>query len=146
MVLLLLGVLVMYDSRGVGASWADDGPQSGYFPFRVGLLISLASAWIAVQKIAGTSAAREVFVEPAKLRLVLSVLVPSAVYITAIYLIGIYLASALFIALFMRWQGGFTWRSVFPVALGVPGALFVLFEVWFLLPLPRGPLETLLGY
>jgi len=28
----------------------------------------------------------------------------------------------------------------------VPFALFLLFEIWFLVPLPKGPLEEFLGY
>ena len=32
------------------------------------------------------------------------------------------------------------------VSVAVPGALFALFEIWFLLPLPKGPIEALFGY
>ena len=63
-----------------------------------------------------------------------------------IFLVGIYLASAVFIAFFMWWLGKYPVAKIIPVAVGVPLALFVMFEIWFLVPLPKGPLETALGY
>jgi putative tricarboxylic transport membrane protein len=77
---------------------------------------------------------------------VLKVFVPSAIYVGLIGLIGIYGASALFIAVFMRWIGRFRWPTTIIVSLAVPFALFLIFELWFLLPLPKGPLEDLFGY
>ena len=86
------------------------------------------------------------FVSRGKLRLVLSVFIPSMIYVAATYFIGIYVASALFIGAFMYWHGRFPWTKIVPVSLLVPVAVFLLFEVWFLVPLPKGPLETLIGY
>ena len=63
-----------------------------------------------------------------------------------IKLLGLYVASAVFIAAFMVWKGRYRLLATSSVALGVPVALFLLFEVWFLVPLPKGPLERMLGY
>src|SRR5262245_47882589 len=43
--LLLLGLaaLLGYDNWRSGASWEADGPQSGYFPFYLSLLLAAAS-------------------------------------------------------------------------------------------------------
>ena len=41
---LLLGALVMWDSVRLGARWGSDGPEAGYFPFYIALLMSIASA------------------------------------------------------------------------------------------------------
>ena len=71
---------------------------------------------------------------------------PSAIYVGLIGFIGIYVASALFIAVFMRWLGRFRWPTILIVSLAVPFSLFLIFELWFLLPLPKGPLEDLFGY
>jgi hypothetical protein len=86
------------------------------------------------------------FVERAQFRDVLKVLVPAAVFVALIGYIGIYVASALFIGAFMRWLGRFRWRTIAIVSVAVPLALFFLFEIWFLVPLPKGPLEDFLGY
>ena len=60
--------------------------------------------------------------------------------------IGIYVAGALFIAFFMWRLGKYPLHIAAPVSVLIPVALFFLFEVWFLISLPKGPLETALGY
>jgi putative tricarboxylic transport membrane protein len=37
------------------------------------------------------------------------------------------------------------WAKTAAVALGVSVVFFLLFEVWFKVPLPKGPLESWLG-
>ena len=44
LILFVLGTIVVFDSYRLGSKWGSDGPQSGYFPFYIGLLICLASA------------------------------------------------------------------------------------------------------
>ena len=46
----------------------------------------------------------------------------------------------------MKWLGGYRWVTALPLAVGIPAVVFVLFEIWFLVPLPKGPLEMYLGY
>jgi hypothetical protein len=141
-----LGALVVYDSHRLGSGWATDGPQAGYFPFYVGLIICGASVWILAHTLFGKHRAGGVFVSLRKLRLVLAVLAPAAAFVAATYVIGLYIAAALFIAAFMSWQGKFSWMRILPVSLAVPILLFLMFEVWFLVPLPKGPVEALFGY
>jgi hypothetical protein len=141
-----LGLVVIFDSRRVGYGWADDGPQAGYFPFYIGLILCAASAWTLLRTAFSDHAAPGMFVSRKKLRLVLSVFFPSLIYVLAIYFIGIYVASAIFIGAFMYWHGRFPWIKIIPVSLIVPVSMFLLFELWFLVPLPKGPLEALIGY
>ena len=141
------GSVVVYDSLRIGASWGSDGPQAGYFPFLIGSALALAGLWIAARTVWGwKELAGDVFVSRAKLKPVLSMLLPSIAYVVLIQLIGIYLASALFIGAFMIWQGKYRWLPALGVALGVPIVTFALFELWFLVSLPKGPVERLLGY
>ena len=140
----LLGAIVVYDSLRVGVKWVEDGPQSGYFPFYIGLLVcgaALVNAVAAFLKVGRD----KVFVELGALKLVLTVLVPAAIYVALIAWLGIYLASALFVAFFMRWLGKYVWWKVAAVSIGNSVVFFLVFEVWFKLPLPKGPLEALLG-
>jgi len=144
--ILLLSLLVIMDSRRVGAGWADDGPQAGYFPFFIGIILCIASVWALLLAVFSSKADAGVFVSHKKLRLVISVFIPSIIYVIATYYIGIYAASAIFIGAFMYWHGRFPWTKIIPVSVAVPVAMFLLFEIWFLVPLPKGPLETLIGY
>jgi putative tricarboxylic transport membrane protein len=144
-VMACVGAVVMISSVKLGAGWGEDGPRSGYFPFYIGLFIlgsSLATLFLAIR---GNRDA-QVFVERQKLRLVFAVLVPAIVYVIAIGYLGIYVASALFIGAFMRWQGKFGMTKTLIVSAGVSLCLFLMFEVWFKVALPKGPLEALLGY
>lgn len=143
---LLVAALVIYDSHRIGFGWAAEGPQSGYFPFYIGVIIAVAAAVNLLRALLSADPGRKAFVERAQFRAVLSVLMPAVIYVGAIYFVGIYVASALFIAIFMRWLGRFSWTKLAAVSLTVPVCLFLMFEVWFLVPLPKGPLEAMLGY
>jgi hypothetical protein len=142
---LLVGALVMYDSVRLGASWGADGPRPGYFPFYVGLII-VVSALINLARAAMMRPDKnKPFVLRGQLRTVLAVLIPAALYAAAITWIGIYVSSILFIAFFMRWLGKFAWWKVAAVSIGASVVFFFIFERWFLVPLPKGPIEGLLG-
>lgn len=143
--IMSLATLVMYDSYRLGASWASDGPQAGYFPFYIGLMMFAASAIVLVRA-ALAKGPRRRFVEPEQFRLVLALLVPTGIYVVVTAFLGIYVASAIYLTYFMRVLGGYRAVVIAPVALGVPIMLFLLFEVWFLVPLPKGPIESLFGY
>ena len=140
-----LGAIVIFDSVRLGFGWQEDGPQAGYFPFYIGAILCVSALINLAAALAVARGKDGVFVEVGQLKLVLSVLVPTAVYVGLIGWIGIYVASALFVALFMRWLGKYTWWKVASVSIGNSVVFFLIFEVWFKIPLPKGPLEALLG-
>ena len=142
-VLLAVALLVIFDSIRSGIGWADDGPRSGYFPFRIGLLLAAASGVILVGQLRDRSI--KVFAERAQLSMVVQVFVPIVVYVGLIGWLGIYVASALLIGYFMRRHGRYGWPGTAAVSVAVPLVVFAVFERWFLVPLIKGPLERLLG-
>lgn len=144
--LMVLAGVVMLDSVRVGIGWAFDGPEAGYFPFYVGLIMFVASAVTFAVNLIGRNVDRSNFVERSSLRLVVKVLVPTAVYAGVMYFLGIYVASAIYICFFMMWLGKYSIRKAAPVAIVIPLILFWLFEIAFLIPLPKGPLEAAFGY
>jgi hypothetical protein len=156
LVLLAVSALVVVDSYRLGAKWGDDGPQSGYFPFYIGLLLGIASLatlgsvvmkeWRRGGKLA--FAPQRQFVGWGQLKLVLSVLVPALVYVLGVQLVGMYVASTLYITLFMRWLGHYSWVKSALIALAVSATIFALFEIWFKVPLYKGVFDALgwLGY
>ncbi len=142
----LVGAIVIYDSLRVGIRWEEvHGPQGGYFPFYVGLIICVSSAINALRALMVPAQRSKTFVQVGQLKLVLTVLVPTALYAAAVTWIGIYVSSALFIAFFMRWLGKYPWWKAAAVAVGAVAVFYLIFEVWFLVPLLKGPLESLLG-
>ncbi|MBL6077273.1 tripartite tricarboxylate transporter TctB family protein [Belnapia sp. T18] len=141
----LAGTAAIGDSLRIGTGWGADGPQSGTFPFWIGVILVAASAGTLLQAVRAR-AESGLFASWGQLRLVASVLVPTALYVAAIPFTGIYLASAALVAWFMHRLGGFGWARSMAAGLGVAVTCFLVFEVWFLVQLPKGPLESLLGY
>lgn len=145
-IMAAIGGVVMMDSVRLGMGWSEYGPESGYFPFYIGLAITLTSLCTIAITLFSKHRESGAFVERQQLADVMKVLIPSAVFVIAIGFIGIYVSAALFIGAFMRWLGRFAWHLILIVSVAVPFILFLLFEIWFLVPLPKGPLEDFLGY
>jgi hypothetical protein len=149
LVLFAIASLVIYDSARLGFRWGADGPGAGYFPFYIGLIIAVSSVVNLLQAAFGRARKRgQIFVEWQPLRQVLSVLLPAAVFVLGIQVIGIYVASAVYIAGFMLWLGGYGWIKSVLLGVAVAAVAFVTFEVWFQVPLYKGAFDPLafLGY
>jgi hypothetical protein len=148
LILLGVGLVTVYESWRLGARWTDDGPGAGYFPFYIGLVICFASAGILVQALRARATARDVFVDGPSFKRVLQVLLPAALFVAAIHFIGVYVASALYIALFMVVLGKYTGLKSMAVGVGMSALFFMMFEVWFKVPLFKGALDPtrIFGY
>jgi hypothetical protein len=140
----LLGVITVIGSLQVGIGWGAEGPKSGFFPFWIGLIVVVTSLYNLVR--AYTHGSRKLFANWHELTQVLKVVLPLTIYVGVIPWIGIYIASALLIAGFMRWIGRYGWVPVILIGVLFPVLTFVVFEKWFLVPMPKGPLEAWLGY
>ncbi|RYF35239.1 MAG: tripartite tricarboxylate transporter TctB family protein [Comamonadaceae bacterium] len=148
LLVLAMGLTVVQGSTKLGSGWTSDGPGAGYFPFYIGLIMSISAVGILVQALFGKKRNTEVFVDNQQLRQVLVVLVPAAIYVGAIKLFGLYIASAVYIALFMIFLGKFSPIKSVIAAVVVMTLFFFMFEVWFQVPLYKGVLNPLgfLGY
>jgi hypothetical protein len=147
-VLLVIGIVVIIESRRLGAGWTSDGPGSGYFPFWIGLIVTVSALGVLYQALLGKDRNTEVFVDSVQLKRVLSVLVPATVYVLGVTFLGLYVASAIYIALFMIFLGHYSPVKSVIVAVAVNAIFFAMFEVWFKVPLFKGELDPLrfLGY
>ncbi len=144
LVLMAGGLLVIWDSLRLGIGWGTDGPQSGFFPFWLAMFLLAASGVIAGQ--AWRRGGGKPFVTRAQLRPVLSTLLPAAGFVVLVQWLGLYVASAVFLGFYMRWIGRYGWIPVILLGVLFPVITFVVFEQWFLVPMPKGPLEAWLGY
>lgn len=146
--LLVLALVVTQASLKLGAGWTSDGPGSGYFPFYVGVILAIASAGTLYQALLGKKRNTSIFVDGEQLRRVLVVLLPALVFVGAIALVGIYVASAVYIAAFMIFLGKFGWVRSVVIGVVTSALFFLMFEVWFKVPLYKGTFDPLsfLGY
>ena len=144
--IFLLGAIVIYDSARLGIGWQEvHGPRPGYFPFYIGMIMCVASLVNLVIALIVPREHNRTFVEVGQLKMVLAVLLPTAVFAGAVTWIGVYTSAVLFIGFFMRWLGKYSWWKVVVVGLGTAVLFYLVFEIWFKVPLPKGPLENLLG-
>ena len=144
----LMGVVVIYGSSKLGSGWTSDGPGAGYFPYYIGVILCISGAGIMYQALLSKKKNTDVFVDGVQLKRVLSVLLPAGVYVLAVQFIGIYVASTIYIILFMVILGKYSWVKSLIAALTVNVLFFMMFEVWFKVPLYKGKLDLLsfLGY
>ena len=143
LLIAVFGVIVIAGSMKAGVNWGAEGPRAGFFPFYIGIFIVASSAinlWNGLREDNDG-----LFAEWGQLRQVLSVVIPTAIYVGSIPFTGLYVASIVFIAWFMRWLGKYPWLTVLAISLGMPIVTYFIFERWFMVPLPKGPVEEWLG-
>ena len=144
-VLLALALLLGYDNWKSGAGWAKDGPQSGYLPFYLSVILGGASLFGLFLALRTPRQSSKTFVTRDQLRRVLQVFVPTFAFVALMQWLGLYVASFLLIAGFMRFVGRIAlWKSVLTALLFVL-LMFVTFDVAFDVIMPKGPLESLFG-
>ena len=141
--MVAFGAIVIYGSLQVGIGWGAEGPKSGFFPFYLGVVIIATS--ILNMLAANTQDRRKVFADWSQLRSVLSIVIPTAIYVVAVPWVGIYLCSIILISAFMQWLGRYSIAFSAAVAVGVMVSIYLMFERWFLVPLPKGPIEDFFG-
>ncbi len=137
---IIVGAVVMVGSIKLGAKWGSDGPESGYFPFYLSLIILVCSSVTLIQSIRAKELSEESFVEKEPFRQVMAVLIPAALFVLGVQLIGIYVAGVIYITFFMVWLGKYAVWKALAVGLGVSIVLYMMFEYWFQIPLPHGSL------
>lgn len=141
----ILAIIGIVGANRAGIGWSAEGPRAGFFPFYICIAI-LISCSVNLAQIFRSENDGAVFASWDQIKKVMRVVVPTAAYVFIIPYSGIYVASALLIAGFMKVLGRYSWAASVAVGVAVPLFTFVAFEKWFLVPLPKGPLEHLLGY
>jgi hypothetical protein len=142
---LAFGAIVLLGSLRAGINWGAEGPRPGFFPFYISLFIIVPSIINLVQVWNPAVSGHGVFSTWEQLQRVMSVVVPGCIYVALVPVLGMYVSSMLLIAVFMMWLGSYGWRITAPISIGVPVIVYIIFERYFMIGLPKGPLEDLLG-
>ena len=145
-VTLAFAVLMLWDNWRTGIRWESTGPQAGYFPFYVSLILAGACVFGLVQEWRKRRAPAKAFVTRNQFRRVLQVLVPTVLFVPVTQLLGLYVASFLLISGFMIVVGRIkAWKSVLTGYI-FAAIMFGVFEIAFDVIMPKGPLERLFGF
>jgi putative tricarboxylic transport membrane protein len=146
LLLLALAALLCFDNWRTGIAWAPDGPQAGYFPFYLGLILAAASLYGLITSVVTGTGAAQTFLTRDQLRRVMQVFVPTLLFCFFTQWLGLYVASFLLIAGFMRMIGRIAlWKSLLTAFLFAI-IMFVTFDIAFDVIMPKGPLEAAFGY
>jgi hypothetical protein len=146
LLLLALACVLGYDNWRTGAGWDSTGPEPGYFPFYLCVILAGASLYGLIAAFLSRTEAAEAFVTRAQLRRVMAVFVPTLLFCLVTQFLGLYVASFVLIAGFMRLVGKIAlWKSLL-TALVFTALMFVTFDIAFDVIMPKGPLEAAFGY
>ena len=146
LVLLALAALLAFDNWRTGMSWDATGPQAGYFPFYLSLILAGASVYGILKEFAARRNESEPFVRREQLQRVLQVLAPTLAFCLLMQWLGLYVASFLLVAGFMVFVGRIAWWKSLLTALLFSVAMFATFEIAFDVLMPKGPIEALFGF
>jgi putative tricarboxylic transport membrane protein len=146
LILLALAALLGFDNWRTGISWDPTGPQPGYFPFYLALILAGACLYGLGKELLQRGEPTETFVTREQLGRVLQVFLPTLAFCLLAQWLGLYVASFLLIAGFMRWVGGIDWWKSLVTGFVFSALMFVTFEIAFDVIMPKGPLEALFGY
>lgn len=137
--LLILGLLLCWESLKLEVGWTPTGPGAGFFPFWLSVGLMICSAVVVIKGYLDRSpAAKKPFVRAGGWAPVIKVAVPAFAMVGLTEAIGLYPAAGIYIAVYMRWIGKHGWISTILVSLLLPVASYFIFDKWFLIPMPRG--------
>ncbi|WP_431283601.1 tripartite tricarboxylate transporter TctB family protein [Humitalea sp. 24SJ18S-53] len=143
--IFLIGVGGLIGSQELDTGWQSNGPQAGFFPFRVALILMAASVLVALQAWRARAAHSVAITDQAGARRVLSFALPIIGLVALSQWIGLYLGMLVYLIGTIRWQGGRPWMTSIAIGVVFTVVVFLVFEKWFQVPLLKGPLEIMLG-
>ena len=144
-VLLAMDIAVVVGALDYQIGWDDAGPQPGYFPFFVGLIIVFSSLGVLGHTIVRRRPP-ETFLTAAQVRRAAAFFLPIVAFVVVSLVLGLYVATALYLVGAMVLQGGYRLLFAILVGAGTAVAFFVLFEILFKQPLLKGPVEAFFGF
>ena len=135
---------IMLGARELDTGWSRSGPEAGYFPFRIGLLLAAAAVVILVRGLLARAESVP-YLDGAQAGRLARFAVPLAALAILAPWLGFYPAIALYVLVSVGLVGGVAWRTTLILSALLPATLFMVFERLFKMPLPKGPLGALLG-
>lgn len=138
LLLLTAGALVREASR-LPVAWTATGPGSGFFPFVLAVGVGFNAFLVLARSLRSTPAGQGgPFMPPGAWWPLLAVFLPIAAVVALIDYLGIYLGGAFYLAGYTWFVGRHRWLTIVLVSALVPLALFLIFERWFMMPMPKG--------
>ncbi len=147
-IILAIGVLVGVDAIRLGYGWGMEGPKAGFFPFLMAVILVLGCVVILKQAYEGkgTAKSNKPLTPPEAVKPVLVVLLPAIGMLVLTEIVGLYVAAIVYLTGYIRWVGGFKWRTTLLISILVPIGFYIVFDKIFLIPMPQGLFGGSLGF
>lgn len=138
-------LLLVREAMRLPIAWTASGPGPGFFPFWLAVGVTACAVAVLVRTWRAGRRRGAPFIPAGAWKPLLIVFLPMMAVVALINYLGIYLGGAVYLAGYMRLVGRHRWLQVAAVSAAVPLVLFLIFERWFLMPMPKGvALEWLL--
>lgn len=138
------GILVVIGALEHNRGWGDRGPEPGYFPFWIGLLVCAGAIGVFIQLLTKSNA-DEAFLTRGQFNRLATFTLPMIGFVLLSIYLGFYVATMAYLMFVMIAQGGYRVLAALAVSVGTAATFFTLFEIWLRVPLLKGPLEALAG-
>lgn len=147
-IIMCIGILVVYDSVRLNIGWGMNGPDPGFFPFILGMIVVIGCIYTIAQAIArkGIAKSDKPFIPKGALKPILNVIIPASLMVLLTEYIGLYISAGLYMAVYMRWIGRNRWTTVLILSISIPLITYFVFDKVFLIPMPKGSLEGIIGF
>jgi putative tricarboxylic transport membrane protein len=139
-VLIALGVLLLWESLRLGPGWGEQGPQPGFFPFVLTIMMLIGTLGVLYVNAYRHPDTRPFFEVSEEVSDLLKVGIPIAVAVFAIRWLGLYATSGVYLAFFMAWYGKFRWWQAILGGILLPLSLWLLLRWGFNIPMPMSVL------
>lgn len=139
LLLLAFGVGVIVQAEWVGTGWLRGRPESGFIPYWLGVAFIFFCLLVLAEVLWRWRRTTEpFFADREGMWSVVKVASTALLVLPLIYYAGFYAASAIYLLIYTRWVGKHRWHSTVLISIGIPIGLYIVFERWLLILLPRG--------
>ena len=134
--LVILAVVLLVESVRLGPGWGESGPQPGFFPFVLTVLMVIGAVGVMIVNVFLQPDPRPLFELSQSLSDMLRVLFPIVAAVLLIRWAGIYVTSGVYMAFFMAWYGKFRWYQAVAGGVILPAVLWGILREGFNIGMP----------
>ncbi len=142
---LLFGAAIVFGAIEYDIGWDERGPQPGYFPFWMGLLVIVGSLGTLIETLLRRRDLTGTALTSAQAGRAISFVWPILAFLVATSFLGLYVAMILYLFTVMMLHGRYRIPASLAVSVGSALVFYVLFDKWLKVPLMKGPIEAWLG-
>lgn len=142
------GTTIILGALEYHVGWGDRGPEPGYFPFWMGLIVVVGSIGALFEALLSRRHAdAPVAINADQARRIVTFLLPMVGFLALalVFKLGLYVAMVAYVLTVMLWQGRYRLPAALAVSLGTAAAFYFMFELWLHVPLMKGPIEAWFG-